>query len=127
MYFEDHNPPHVHVVTRDSEAFVAISDGEILAGSIPAKFRRQALNWIAGNREMLVALWDGKPGRGMGGTADMVHFAREQGRPLIWVNSETREVQQFNVGPEILIDSEMRFLNGLPDPSAPLPSGFPRD
>ena len=57
MYFEDHNPPHVHVVTPDSEAFVAIADGEILAGSIPAKFRRKALDWIDGNRDMLMRLW----------------------------------------------------------------------
>ena len=57
MYFEDHNPPHVHVVWPDDEAFVAIVDGEVLAGAIPAKFRRKALDWIAENREMLMTLW----------------------------------------------------------------------
>jgi uncharacterized membrane protein (DUF485 family) len=77
--------------------------------------------------QLLIALWDGKPSHGMGGTADMVHFAREQGRPVIWIHSATGAVQQFNVTPEILNDPEMIFLNNLPDPTAQLPSGFPRD
>jgi hypothetical protein len=63
----------------------------------------------------------------MGGTADMVHFAREQARPVIWIHSATGEVQQFNVSPEIQNDPEMRFLNELPDPAVPQPAGFPHD
>ncbi len=58
MYFEDHSPPHVHVVTPDTEALVSIAEGEIFAGAIPAKFRRQALTWIASNREALMTLWE---------------------------------------------------------------------
>jgi hypothetical protein len=77
--------------------------------------------------QLLVALWDGEPSQGLGGTADMVHFAKEQGRPVIWIHSATGAVQQFNVSPEILNDPEMRFLNGLPGPAVPMPSGFPRD
>src|SRR5271169_614588 len=77
--------------------------------------------------QVLMALWDGEPSQGLGGTADMVHFAKEQGRPVIWIHSATGAVQQFNVSPEILNDPEMRFLNGLPGPAVPMPSGFPRD
>jgi hypothetical protein len=77
--------------------------------------------------QLLIALWDGEPSQGLGGTADMVHFAKEQGRPVIWIHSATGEVQQFNVSPEILNDPEMRFLNNLPGPAVPLPAGFPRD
>jgi hypothetical protein len=77
--------------------------------------------------QLLLALWDGEPSQGLGGTADMVHFAREQGRPLIWIHSATGTAQQFNVGPEILNDPEMLFLNGLPGPAMEIPSGFPRD
>ncbi len=29
--------------------------------------------------QLLLALWDGEPSQGLGGTADMVHFAKEQG------------------------------------------------
>ena len=77
--------------------------------------------------QLLIALWDGEPSQGLGGTADMVHFAKEQGRPVIWIHSATGAVQQFNVSPEILNDPEMRFLNGLPGPAVPMPAGFPRD
>src|ERR1700674_908280 len=77
--------------------------------------------------QLLIALWDGEPSQGLGGTADMVHFAKEQGRPVIWIHSTTGAVQHFNESPEILNDPEMRFLNKLPGPAAQLPAGFPRD
>lgn len=37
--------------------------------------------------DALIALWDGQPSRGEGGTADIVAYARRQGRPLIWINT----------------------------------------
>jgi hypothetical protein len=77
--------------------------------------------------QLLLALWDGEPSQGLGGTADIALFAREQGRPLIWIHSATGAVQQFNVGPDMLNDLEMRFLNDLPGPAAEMPTGFPRD
>jgi hypothetical protein len=77
--------------------------------------------------QLLIALWDGGPSQGLGGTADMVHFAKEQGRPVIWIHSVTCAVQHFNESPEILNDPEMRFLNELPDPAVQLPAGTPYD
>ncbi len=58
MYFEDHNPPHVHVVGREFEMLVAIRNGAVLAGSAPASAKRAAMAWIANNREMLIRKWD---------------------------------------------------------------------
>ena len=75
--------------------------------------------------ELLIALWDGEPSRGMGGTADIVHFAKERGQPVVWINSETSTVQYFNEDPELLRDAEMDFLHGLPDPSTELPTSNP--
>lgn len=47
--------------------------------------------WEAGktvvNRcEILIAVWDGQPARGLGGTADVVRYARERGREvhIVW-------------------------------------------
>lgn len=77
--------------------------------------------------QLLLALWDGEPSQGLGGTADMVHFAREQERPVIWIHSVTCAVQNFDAGPEILNDPEMRFLNQLPGPAVQLAAGFPHD
>jgi hypothetical protein len=67
--------------------------------------------------KLLLALWDGKPSNGLGGTEDIVSFARDQGRPVVWVNSETGATQKYNCGPEIRGDSELEFLNTLPESS----------
>jgi hypothetical protein len=58
MYFEDHNPPHVHVVGPDFEALVAIEDGTVVAGVLPAKCRGETLHWIAANRALLAEKWE---------------------------------------------------------------------
>jgi hypothetical protein len=58
MYFEDHSPPHVHVVGRDFEMLVAIRSGAILVGEVPARVRRMALRWISENREALLHKWE---------------------------------------------------------------------
>jgi hypothetical protein len=41
----------------------------------------------------LVAVWDGQPARGYGGTADVVHAAQERGIPVIvvWPEGATRD------------------------------------
>jgi hypothetical protein len=42
---------------------------------------------------VLLAVWDGKPSRGLGGTADVVAYAREQGVPVkvIWPEGARRD------------------------------------
>jgi hypothetical protein len=42
--------------------------------------------------DVLLAVWDGEPARGFGGTGDIVALARERSRPLAWVFA-TRSVQ----------------------------------
>ncbi|WP_309117456.1 hypothetical protein [Saccharothrix sp.] len=41
----------------------------------------------------LVAVWDGQPARGYGGTADVVELARERGIPVtvVWPSGATRD------------------------------------
>lgn len=57
MFIDDHNPPHVHVVTPDREAKIALRDGRVLAGDVPAKTLRRARAWIADNRATLLGKW----------------------------------------------------------------------
>ncbi|MET9802691.1 hypothetical protein [Streptomyces sp. NPDC006368] len=42
--------------------------------------------YIADHCDRLLAVWDGRPARGLGGTGDIVHYARELGKPVtvIW-------------------------------------------
>jgi len=67
--------------------------------------------------QLLVALWDGLPARGAGGTQEMVSYARKTGHPIAWIHSETGVLQFLNKEALKLIDtsSELEFLNGLPD------------
>ena len=58
IFFADHNPPHVHVVSADFQALVSISDAAIFRGEIPAKFRGEVLEWISLNREFLMTEWE---------------------------------------------------------------------
>jgi hypothetical protein len=48
---------------------------------------------VVDNSDVLVAVWDGKPARGHGGTADVVAYARERGVPVevIWPEGASRD------------------------------------
>ena len=52
------------------------SDDAYLAGGI----------WIADHSDLLVAVWDGQPARGKGGTGDVVAYARQNGNPMVQIN-----------------------------------------
>ena len=40
---------------------------------------------VVRNCDLLIALWDGEPGKGRGGTADIVRFAASGGPPIWWL------------------------------------------
>jgi hypothetical protein len=48
---------------------------------------------VADRSSVLVAVWDGQPARGLGGTADVVAYARRRGVPVmvIWPEGATRD------------------------------------
>jgi len=44
--------------------------------------------FIVRNCDLLIAIWDGRPPRGRGGTFDTVRFAAETGTPVWWIHAE---------------------------------------
>jgi hypothetical protein len=48
---------------------------------------------VVRNAELLVAVWEGKPARGLGGTADVVAYAKQRGVPVdvVWPEGATRD------------------------------------
>jgi hypothetical protein len=48
---------------------------------------------VVDRSSMLVAVWDGQPARGLGGTADVVAYARQRDVPIkiIWPEGATRD------------------------------------
>jgi hypothetical protein len=49
--------------------------------------------WVVDRCEVLVAVWDGASARGLGGTADVVGYAKKQGRQVevIWPSGVERD------------------------------------
>ncbi|PTS75489.1 hypothetical protein DBR17_15805 [Sphingomonas sp. HMWF008] len=66
----DWQPSEETLLTRDWQARRYATIGQMLV--------RQA--------DLLIALWDGNPARGRGGTADVVSEARRSGVPVIWID-----------------------------------------
>jgi hypothetical protein len=56
----------------------------------PAAHRAEAYEragrYVVDHCDTLIALWDGKPASGRGGTGDIVAYAREVGCPLYWIH-----------------------------------------
>lgn len=46
--------------------------------------------YVVDRSDVLIALWDGEPSRGQGGTAEIVAHARERGVPLMWIATKGR-------------------------------------
>jgi len=57
---------------------------------------------IVNECDVLIAIWDGRPAAGLGGTGDIVAYARRLGRWLFWIHDEqSGEISEEN-RPEIL-------------------------
>lgn len=61
MYFMDnkqHKSPHIHVRYQSQEVIVAIPDGEVLDGEIPAAKMKLLQAWIELHKDELIADWE---------------------------------------------------------------------
>jgi hypothetical protein len=67
--------------------------------------------------QIMLALWDGRPSRGTGGTEEIVTFAKKMGRPVVWLHSVTGDAVVYNqqAMQGLQMDPELDFLNNLPD------------
>ncbi len=61
----------------------------------------QAGHYVVDWCDVLIALWDGHPARGQGGTADVVARARERGLPLFWISPESPFAVQEERGAQL--------------------------
>jgi hypothetical protein len=64
--------------------------------------------------DVLVAVWDGEPARGKGGTADVIAYASDLGRPLIVIDAQTLAVRWENRAAFSARDHDLGYLNALP-------------
>jgi len=69
--------------------------------------------------DVLMAVWDGEPARGKGGTADVIAYARELNKPLVLIDAATGAVRRETFEKFQRSDRELDFLNALkPSPEA---------
>lgn len=64
--------------------------------------------------DILLAVWDGAPARGKGGTAEVIAYARELGRPLLIIDAATAELRRENFEKFAGLDPDLRHFNHLP-------------
>ena len=64
--------------------------------------------YVVDHCDVMLAVWDGKPARGRGGTAEIVDYALKQGRPVIRI---------WQGGPALLNATSNSYSNAPPPPS----------
>jgi hypothetical protein len=71
---------------------ISVLNPSLPPAGIEDEARKQAYEaagrFVVDQSDLLIAVWDGKPPRGRGGTAEIVAYARERRRPLIIVSAE---------------------------------------
>jgi hypothetical protein len=65
--------------------------------------------------DVLLAVWDGEPARGKGGTGDVVSYARSLAKPLVLIDANTLEVSRERLDKLERTDTSLAKLNELPD------------
>jgi len=72
------------------DGFLARASGVVVLP--PCETRGEAYEragrYIVEHSDAMIALWDGAPARGRGGTAEIVDYARARDVPLFWVHTE---------------------------------------
>jgi len=54
----------------------------------------KAGQFVVQNCDVLIAIWDGEPAEGTGGTAEIVAYARKKGRYIFWIDSKDGEIHE---------------------------------
>lgn len=65
--------------------------------------------------DVLIALWDGEPARGKGGTADVVEYAKSIGKPTLILDASTLAVRKENWSVLNRGNAMLAELNRLPE------------
>lgn len=55
---QNHTIPHIHAKYGEYEISVAIMTGEILAGNLPKKNRKIAVDWVLNHQNRLLSDWN---------------------------------------------------------------------
>lgn len=57
VYADDHNPPHFHVVSQETDAIVRIKDMAVMKGDKNHAHVKSAIDWANEHREKIALAW----------------------------------------------------------------------
>ncbi len=57
----------------------------------------KAGKYTVDNCDVLLAVWNGKPAEGIGGTAEIIEYARSLDKWVFWINSENGSIKELNM------------------------------
>ncbi|MBF0629173.1 MAG: DUF4160 domain-containing protein [Magnetococcales bacterium] len=57
IYADDHNPPHFHVVSQETDAIVRIKDMAVIGGDKTHAHVKSAIEWAQNHREAIALVW----------------------------------------------------------------------
>jgi hypothetical protein len=58
MYFDEHNPPHIHVRYQNESAIFSIPAGDVIEGKLSSRNVRLIQAWIELHRDELMMNWE---------------------------------------------------------------------
>ncbi len=58
MYFNDHLPPHVHILYNEFEELIEIETFRTYVGEVPPKQRKLAVTWMEAHQDFLRNKWE---------------------------------------------------------------------
>ena len=57
MFYNDHDPPHIHIEYQEYDATISIEDG-IVNGEVPRRALKLVYEWLDLHRTELLANWE---------------------------------------------------------------------
>lgn len=120
--YRDRLPEHAHRGYDDLLA-QAVTIHRLPFTESTAESHMAASKLMIGKADELYAVWDGKPARGYGGTADVVAYAREHGTPVrvIWPEGAERDLARPERRERRRARREVASLPGQTDHHATMP------
>jgi hypothetical protein len=110
---EDFSPPDwleaERLLTRASHVLVINENGSREDGYLDC-----GMETVDG-ADVLIALWDGEPARGKGGTADVVEYAKSIGKPMLILDAATLAARKENWSALKQGNVTLAELNRLPE------------
>ncbi|HRP37856.1 MAG TPA: DUF4160 domain-containing protein [Candidatus Dojkabacteria bacterium] len=58
MFWNDHNPPHLHATYGEFEILINLNDFSVYAGQFPSRAFGMLMEWVSIHKEELLSNWD---------------------------------------------------------------------